>query len=174
MSIAVARAAARKLSKDSNATLPIDVSDLVHWRGLALEYDDAWASELCARYYPADKVIVVNARHGRERQRFSISHELGHFILGHEAVELDHYLSSIFGDADESFKVEGDLEQEANAFAAELLMPRQWVKGVAGSHGAKELVSLIATECEVSTQAAWYRIIELRVGEFQKTRRRRL
>ena len=173
MSIAIARAAARKISKDAQAALPVDVEALVGWKGLRLESDKEWPVELCARYYPEERLIVVNGDHIRERQRFSVSHELGHFVLGHEAVELDHFLASIYGDENETFIVEGDLEKEANAFAAELLMPRQWVKSVAAGREGRELVEVVASRCAVSSSAAWYRLMELRLGGFGKPGRRR-
>ena len=73
-------------------------------------------------------VIVVNNAHHRNRHRFSVAHELGHYFL-HRAV------SPVFVDSKQVFyrdatASEGTKRQEveANAFAAELLMPESEVR----------------------------------------------
>ncbi len=174
MSIAIAREAARRLFREAGCELPVDLNELLAWRGVRLHLEQAWPNQLCARYYPAERLIVVNARHPEVRRRFSVAHELGHVALGHEQIDLDHAIASIFGDDDEDFaKVDGDLEQEANAFATELLMPRASIKELAQDLPADELGYAIQSSCNVSQQAAWYRMIELKVGAFAPSPRRK-
>lgn len=68
-------------------------------------------------------LIVVEASHHPHRQRFTIAHELGHYVL--------HYRqggAGFYGDtADTLLDDHATLEAEANAFAAELLMPAEAV-----------------------------------------------
>ena len=64
-------------------------------------------------------VIGVNSNHAVARQRFTIAHELGHFLLGHELGEKI---------IDDVFDKPNDKEREANEFAAELLMPKDFLK----------------------------------------------
>ena len=173
MGIAFARQVARKLSAEAGAQPPVDVKDLVTWRGLELKLEDNWPSDLCARYYPRERRICVNNSHLRVRQRFSTAHELGHFALGHDEIDVDHGIAAIFGSEEETFEVEGDLEKEANAFATELLMPKAWVEERASNLTAKDLAAVIQTGCYVSGAAAWYRVMELRLAEFARVRRRR-
>lgn len=63
-------------------------------------------------------MIVVNTQHPKERQRFSIAHELGHFCLHRDLQPafLHHA------------KHRNRLEREADKFAAELLMPEHDVR----------------------------------------------
>jgi Zn-dependent peptidase ImmA (M78 family) len=63
------------------------------------------------------------------RKRFSIAHELGHLEM-HRSVSSLSLCSQ--GDIDEGVadRVDGNREQEANAFAAALLMPRRIFKAV--------------------------------------------
>lgn len=172
MSIAVARKAAARLLVEAGLDLPVDLHELLTWRGLRLQVEDDWPGSLCARLYAGDRLIVVNGSHARVRQRFSIAHELGHLHMGHEDIDIDHGIEAIFGDDDESYeKVQGDLEKEANAFAAELLMPKAWIIDQR-KLPVKNLISLIRSCCDVSEPAAWYRIMELRIGAFANTPRR--
>ncbi len=60
-------------------------------------------------------IIGVNSNHAVVRQRFTIAHELGHFLLGHELGEKI---------IDDVFDKPTDKEKEANNFAAEILMPK--------------------------------------------------
>lgn len=71
--------------------------------------------------------IGVNSRHHPNRQRFTIAHELGHFVL-HNGMKLhvDDDFRVNWRDGDSSRAVSPE-EMEANRFAAELLMPTQLI-----------------------------------------------
>lgn len=75
------------------------------------------------------KLAGFNAKHHPHRQRFSLAHELGHFQLGHT---LNYYgpQVTIYNPPTRSAyeRVENHLEQEANAFAGELLVPFEMLK----------------------------------------------
>jgi Zn-dependent peptidase ImmA (M78 family)/predicted secreted protein len=60
--------------------------------------------------------VVLHNGHPLSLQRFTAAHEYGHFVLGHEASQDGH--SELFGKADVPIQ-----ELEAQAFAAEFLMP---------------------------------------------------
>ena len=61
------------------------------------------------------RVILVNASLPQGRARFSIAHELGHFLLRHPPVS---HVSDFCARS---------LERQADRFAAELLMPRELI-----------------------------------------------
>jgi Zn-dependent peptidase ImmA (M78 family) len=79
--------------------------------------------------------IFVSKHHHPNRQRFSIAHEIGHFLLHHvpsakanglyidEKLDL-YYRKSVPADGAIDFA----LERQANRFAAELLMPKGLVE----------------------------------------------
>jgi Zn-dependent peptidase ImmA (M78 family)/DNA-binding XRE family transcriptional regulator len=58
-----------------------------------------------------DWLIALNADHPSSRRRFTLSHELGHIVLGHQS-------GAVVDDGDSA-----RLEAEADAFASALLMP---------------------------------------------------
>lgn len=75
-----------------------------------------------------DKAKIGYSTHtGPLRQRFTIAHELGHYILNHQRqgvfVDTPEKYFTLFRDNNSSTG-EDFQEREANAFAASLLMPR--------------------------------------------------
>mgnify|MGYP000341998923 CR=1 FL=1 len=71
--------------------------------------------------------IGVNAKQSRTRQRFTIAHEFGHFLL-HEGMSshVDRNYRVNFRSSESSLAVDVE-EIEANFFAASLLMPKQFL-----------------------------------------------
>lgn len=63
-----------------------------------------------------DSKIFINNRDSTYRQRFTIAHELGHIILKHPATTKSKSHS------------QSKFEKDADLFAAELLMPFEWLK----------------------------------------------
>ena len=67
--------------------------------------------------------IVINKEHPGTRQRFTLAHEIAHFIL-HE----DHIKDKISDDKLYRSALSNDLEREANAYAAHILMPYSFLR----------------------------------------------
>ncbi len=73
-------------------------------------------------------IIGVNSSHAPVRQRFTIAHEIAHLLLHKKSpVYVDRDFSLSFRNQDSS-KANLRSEMEANQFAAELLMPRQFLE----------------------------------------------
>lgn len=118
-------------------------------------------------------VIGVNSSHHRNRQRYTIAHELGHFTLNHRprsqgtTVHLDPDLAPIFRD-EQSEQGTNTREIEANAFAAELLMPAELLHEALRERGVHALdaaddprVRALARQYQVSVQAMTIRLVNL-------------
>lgn len=114
-------------------------------------------------------VIGVNSTHPPTRRRFTIAHELGHFLL-------HNYEGFHWERADSGTKVQfrDDLakdgtdldEREANLFAAELLMPEDFLRKDIEKTGPIDLLNLDQLEAlakcyRVSSQAMMYRLTNL-------------
>lgn len=69
-------------------------------------------------------IRLPNNESNEARRRFSIAHELGHFVLNHQGVSLE----IICTENDMMNWYALDKETEANFFASELLMPKELVK----------------------------------------------
>jgi len=107
--------------------------------------------------------IGVNLNHPYVRQRFSIAHELGHFVLHQEHdlfvdfIEVE--MTDLSVDFDEQQRI---LETQANQFAADLLMPMDWVRRDFHEYGEDNL-PFLASRYEVSEQALWFRLLNLKL-----------
>jgi Zn-dependent peptidase ImmA (M78 family) len=114
-------------------------------------------------------IIGANRSHHPNRQRFTIAHELGHFIL-HEgdAVHLDEDRGAFTVNlrSAESSKGEDDDEKEANLFAAELLMPAKFLaQDLQGKQPDilenDNFLTKLAEKYKVSIQALTFRLAYL-------------
>jgi Zn-dependent peptidase ImmA (M78 family) len=101
-------------------------------------------------------VIGVNANHAKVRQRFSVAHELGHFVMDEEA---QHFVEFDPQSAGDPPHYKWEKERRANVFAAELLMPADRVRADAGSYS----LSRLARRYDVSDAAMGFRLANLRL-----------
>lgn len=96
-------------------------------------------------------VIRVNRHEARERQRFTICHELAHFLLHRHIID-----SSPDGITDNVLYRSGAperIEYEANRLAADILMPMKAVQGVLD----KEFKGMV-TEATIENLAAEFQV----------------
>lgn len=103
--------------------------------------------------------IGVNVFHPSVRQRFTVAHELGHAKLHAN----DHYDREFRRDPNSATATDPE-EIDANAFAAELLMPASWIEqrwSEATDLLDNDWVVRTAREFGVSTQSLLYRIENL-------------
>lgn len=109
--------------------------------------------------------VGINSLHHENRQRFTLAHEIGHFLLHKgEEVIVDRGFRVNLRDAEAS-KAENPEEIEANYFAAELLMPENILiddlKGKKLDIENDELIRELADRYRVSPQALTYRLVNL-------------
>ncbi len=107
-------------------------------------------------------IIGVNSTQAKVRQRFTISHELGHFLLHqNDNLLVDRVLVKLRSG---SSSKETDIQEiEANYFAAELLMPRYLIAEDLENIGPidifdEDFIINLAKRYDVSTQALVLRL----------------
>ncbi|MGW5480463.1 ImmA/IrrE family metallo-endopeptidase [Streptomyces sp. NPDC004008] len=113
------------------------------------------------------RIIGVNSATSPRRQRFTIAHEMGHLAL-HEGKPLivDHAMRIDWRN-DVSSLGTNDEEIEANAFAAEMLMPGRMIRSQVASYAREgnitrdRLIVKLARDFDVSAEAMGYRLINL-------------
>lgn len=159
--------AARLRAEHTNGEVPVPVERIASKLGVpvVVEMLDRNVSGLLFRQ-GEDKAIGVNAAHPPVRQRFTIAHELGHLrlhpgkdlFLDHVRVNLRDDVSSLGTDRE---------EREANAFAAELIMPASEVVGEVrrvtdrGGTTDAQFIADLAIHFDVSEQAMEFRLLHL-------------
>jgi Zn-dependent peptidase ImmA (M78 family) len=114
--------------------------------------------------------IAVNSAHHLNRRRFTIAHELAHAKLGHKG-DHDHidWTFTVLRRDGKSSEASDVQEIEANTFAANLLMPKDFLlkdlKLHAKSNGEVELTNVqllaLARKYQVSETAMKFRLINL-------------
>ena len=111
--------------------------------------------------------IGVNPTESKVRRRFTIAHELGHFLLHKNSQNLFVEKKVFFRD-EESSLGEEKREKEANAFAAALLMPSSFLKteideavNKKSLESDEDLVHYLSKKFDVSEIAMTYRLVNL-------------
>ncbi len=111
-------------------------------------------------------VIAVNSSQHENRQRFTIAHEIGHFLL-HKGtqVHFDDDFRVNYRKAD-STGLATDEEREANLFAAALLMPvhflkKDWLRLRLENHAPAIATQSLAMRYKVSPKAMEIRLVNL-------------
>ena len=108
---------------------PVPIDELIRAQGVEIakkRFDDETSGLIYVNPKSGHAVIGLNVSHSKTRQRFTLAHELGHFLLhkrsegGLHVDEHDFFVR--FRDHHSSDGSDRE-EREANAFAAELLMP---------------------------------------------------
>lgn len=139
---------------------PVPVEAMIRRRGISLQKGDLEdVSGLLVRD-GSSSIIGVNGGHPVVRQRFTIAHEFGHFLLHEGIVEhVDHGYRVNYRN-DESSLARDVEEIEANFFAASLLMPKRMLDvcdGV-GAIDDDQRVSKLARLFNVSAHAMSLRL----------------
>lgn len=145
-----------RLGERQGVTLfPLDIKSLIRMFNISLEFmildneisgylekgGDGW-------------LIVINRLHHPRRQRFTMAHELGHYIL-HRKQQNKFVDEKLFRGVSQN-----SMETEANRFAAEILMPEPSFREKAGSGMGPEALS---EAFEVSSQAVKVRASQLSI-----------
>lgn len=104
------------------------------------------------------KVIGVNEKHSLPLQRFTVAHEIGHYLSGHQ-----QYQDTFVDDESRFFEPSFHQEKEADSFASELLMPKEFLEKDLEKHGLD--INKLKELYQVSEQALWIRLTSLRLAE---------
>lgn len=118
----IKRLAEELLAKFKIDRAPVPVEKIAKGLGATVQYD-AFDGNVSAMLFRDEErtIIGVNSTHPRVRQRFSIAHEIGHLKLHKGKMYVDARVN--FRDSTSGLAIDQE-EIEANAFAAEILMPR--------------------------------------------------
>lgn len=145
---------------------PIDVWRVARSLGVRVERADL--GEDCSGVLLRNAgaaVIGVNYSHHPNRQRFTIAHELGHFVQHKGGRYIDRGITLRFRNHESGTGTQKE-EREANQFAAALLMPAAWVHRELAKHpvddpGDDRALAELCRKFGVSSQAMMFRLNNL-------------
>ncbi|MBV6795687.1 ImmA/IrrE family metallo-endopeptidase [Xanthomonas euvesicatoria] len=145
----------QRLADAGLLTVPVNILAIAEFLGLEV-IEEPMADDLSGylEVRSGTWVVGVNSLHHRNRKRFTIAHEIAHYVL-HSALQKSFH--------DQTFTRRNDtpnpMEREADRFAAQLLMPEDEVRKLIAS-GVTTLSGL-ATNFGVSALAMKYRVQNL-------------
>lgn len=140
--------------------VPIDVYAIARQEGLSIFAGDFKDASIAGMYDRVNKRIYISAKDPYPRQVFTVAHELGHHIL-HQDVSVEHFFRrQVDQPSNSNAKLQ---EQEANWFAASLLMPAEILLDMYVKLQGDE--NTLATLFAVSKQALKYRLANTRIGQ---------
>lgn len=168
MSQATAAARARDLLLEGgHRTIPVPIDKIARRLGASVSYEPFEKDVSGVAYRRGrDLLVGINSRHAATRQRFTLAHEIGHLVL-HQGRPMTVDKDVRVNRRDRTSSLATDAEEiEANAFAAEILMPAQQLRDEVRSslnEGASKgiLVAQLAARFDVSKQAMRIRLSNL-------------
>ncbi|MFC5409129.1 ImmA/IrrE family metallo-endopeptidase [Larkinella bovis] len=154
--------------------LPIDVEKVAKKKNIEVLGVDFTIGVSGVFLHDGEKAQIGYSNNNKpNRQRFTIAHELGHYVLGHQRKGVfvdtpDKYFTILFRDENSST---GEFlqEREANAFAAALLMPKEIILEIMKNildycdfrEEENDVVKELAKRFGVSIQAMSFRLSNL-------------
>ena len=126
-----------------------------HWKNLQVTLEDIGGEAFLVDLGVIGSNIVVTRNARRERQRFSLAHELGHLALAEHGVPIA-----------ESLRTARDkqVERWCDQFASHLLMPEAWIQQEINGSSLHDLYASLdglAAKYQVSFEAFAIRITEV-------------
>lgn len=144
-----------------NNVIPVDPIAIAKCFGINVTYDNLPGDASGALVKTKDMdypMILVDQSEPEVRKRFTIAHEIGHYIYNTFILKLTNYEKIDYRNS----KSSGGTDQEeifANKFAAALLMPESYLKTLDLSTIWKKIE--YASQLRVSTEALNYRLNSL-------------
>lgn len=110
------------------STYPVEIKSIIHNENITLQSRD-FEDEISGVLLIKEDNVTIGVKSGshQHRERFTIAHELGHYILHTDKSNL--FIDKIFfrKKSDGYTTKEEKIEKEANYFAANILMPEKLV-----------------------------------------------
>ena len=165
MSMTPENTAERLLTNAGIHSAPVPVERIADYLGLRIRLADLGQDCSGVLVRNGERAVIgVNWGHHNNRRRFSIAHEIGHFVLHDGDTYVDKGYRVNFRDLESGSGTKQE-EVAANMFAAALLMPADLVWKAFQDQPfdltEDDGLEILARQFEVSTQAMTYRLMKL-------------
>ena len=124
--------------------LPVDTVPLAKKLGLSVYRANGWPDHISGKIVKDDDhggesgyAIYVNGSHSEGRRRFTIAHEIAHYVLHQDLIGDGIYDNALYRS-----NMNRGIEIQANQLAAEILMPQDAVIAAIGDSKIPDINSL--------------------------------
>jgi Zn-dependent peptidase ImmA (M78 family) len=149
-----------EIVEEFTRSFPVGIDGLakaLDLRVLREELPDDISGKIERDWFNKDRfVVTINSSHARARQRFTLAHEIAHYVL-HRDIIGDGIVDNALYRAQSTTDA---IERQANRYAATILMPRRLVEQAWHTRGFQNAADL-AIAFEVSKAVAEIRMTEL-------------
>lgn len=157
-----ARVFAGELVSSLKLTAPVDLVDVTRALGLEIRYCESSGFDgalICSKHNRVGTVLVKKSIRELGRRKFTIAHEIAHYVLPHHGSSENVCNSCEVESWDRRLPAQ---EVEANIFAGELLIPERLLSPVVKREKpTMRIIRDIALSFETSLTAAAYRAMHL-------------
>ncbi|MCF6337006.1 MAG: ImmA/IrrE family metallo-endopeptidase [Gammaproteobacteria bacterium] len=146
--------------------IPVPLEDIAAAVGInKIEYTtlDGFEGALLADKEKTKGAILINSNSRHHRQRFSLGHELGHYMLPRHGHKMQCGIDDLITKESKNLSSKQKIELEANQFSAEILMPQKHFRSYKGYNNSPSMDCLIAqaNDFDVSFEAGAQRYCRL-------------
>ena len=152
--------------KENQKTIPVKITKIASELGITI-YRANMSENISGAifgknigYDNEEYIIYVNGCHSINKQRFTIAHEIAHFLLHKNQIGDNLTDSAMYRS-----KLSNAKERQANALAAEILMPLQELRNYVYNIGVTNIEAL-SEIFKVSKETMSIRLRDLRKGNF--------
>jgi predicted transcriptional regulator len=141
--------------------VPVDLEGMARSLGLGVQRDPDMPSDISGKIEKAGAGyrITVNGKHPPQRQRFTLAHEIAHYVLHRDLIGDGVIDNAMYRSA----RLSDEIERQANRYAADLLMPAVAVRRLFRREGVRSLADL-SERFDVSREAVNIRLKDLGYG----------
>ncbi|WP_404391360.1 ImmA/IrrE family metallo-endopeptidase [Pseudoalteromonas phenolica] len=153
------------LKQNPNISFPIPletIAEVVGIRDIRYTALESLEGALVANEEKSQGIIVVNQNTIPTKQRFTVGHELGHFLIPRHGHNMQCSPKDLKARPNRNSKIL-DIESEANLFSSKLLMPAKLItqRGFIDKVPSFENILNLKSLCDVSLQACANNYINL-------------
>ena len=154
------------IQQNPDISLPIPLEEIAEKSGICdIDYKplDRIEGALVANDTKSQGIIIINDHARHHRQRFTLGHELGHFLIPRHGANMQCSVADLLASDRAGIVSELKIESEANLLSAELLMPERIFKAMPEfrSEPSIESIRALSEKFDVSFEACANRYVAL-------------
>lgn len=130
----------KRIIEKNQTRWPVQVVRIASELGLRVYTRNDWPENISGRIFRSEELgggagyaIEVNADHHENRRRFTIAHEIAHFILHPNLIGNELYDDGLYRSG-----LSNVVERQANKFAQRILMPDHLIQEAISQYGSSD------------------------------------